>query len=167
MDPVLRVFVSSLLFFGAPSLTIATSPGAQLSADGTLYTHPGVMSPEMKEYWKSAARRIEDCGTRHFPAQDGKRLYGKGVFIIKIDMQGRLLNIDIADSSGSKFLDTELRRIITASAPFGRPPAIVRNDSDARALKVGIVQRFSFLRDDRALPLDLPPEERCKWPTRS
>ena len=127
------------------------------------------MSHEMRQYWEPAARRIEDCGTRHFPAHGDQRIYGAGTLVIIIDRQGRLLGADIVESSGNQRLDAEMRRFVSASAPFGRTPERVNKNDEVRASKIGVVSKFNFTRDNKApaaVLVDLAPNERCRWPNR-
>jgi len=79
-------------------------------------------SPIAQEYLKTISKKIEDCGTEHFPMKNKKKLYGKGIFLFRFDRAGILSGNQILLSSKNKELDRYLLRIVKASGPFGPVP---------------------------------------------
>ena len=122
------------------------------------------MTPAMADYWHRASRRIEDCGTRHFPTHGGKKLYGKGTLLIRIARDGDLVRTVISTSSGNHWLDASMQRIVAASAPFGPLPEQVRVDQMAVPGQVVVASDFKFSKDDSSPPDEFPESERCKFP---
>lgn len=120
------------------------------------------VSPQMSQYIRKTRRRIEDCGTRNFPVQDGEKLYGEGALAIRLDQDGRLLAVELVESSGNSALDEHLQRLVTASAPFGRWPAKVRKNSNLQFGNIVLYSTFNF-RHDGKLPPPLPADSACKW----
>lgn len=100
-------------------------------------------------YYTALQQRIEQTGTRHFPEQDGKKLYGELIVYIPIFHDGSIYEKEggprIERSSGSVALDQAALTIIRRAAPFGYFPAELRRDGKAHVWEV--VTRFHFTRD--------------------
>jgi periplasmic protein TonB len=95
-------------------------------------------------YYDALRRRIEERGTRDFPEQNGKRLYGELIMNITVDAEGRLIDADIVTRSKSRTLDRRALAIVQASAPFGGFSAAMRKEAD----QIVITSRFKFTRED-------------------
>lgn len=129
-----------------------------------LYVSPASqMTPEMKIFFEGTMRRLEDCGTRHFPSRDGKKLYGKGVLGLTVARSGALEQVEIMESSKNRLLDKHMLKVVRASAPFGPPPAQPVIDGSTTYHHLVLVTRFHFNKDDAPPPEDLPEKERCRW----
>lgn len=130
-----------------------------------LYISPGAnMSAPMKTYYARMKRRIEDCGTRHFPSKDGNRLYGQGVVGVTLANDGAVIQADVLQSSQDRALDEHMLKVVQASAPFGTPPARPMADGSQRYRRLVVITGFDFNRDDgKPAPEPLPAQERCKW----
>ncbi|MBK8071001.1 MAG: energy transducer TonB [Ramlibacter sp.] len=121
-------------------------------------------STEMQNYMKKLQSRIEDCGTRHFPYRDGRRIYGGGVIAIEIDRQGNFQRVETIELSGDHRVSSHLISVVKASAPFG-PWPVTPESFGAIPLKTSkISQTFQFKRDDFPSSNMLPIAESCMWP---
>jgi protein TonB len=125
------------------------------------YLTPGSkMSAEMQAYFARFNRKIEDCGTRHFPKIEGKSVYGEGIATITLDPDGKAISTEIEVSSGQSLIDEHIAKVVRASSPFGLFPKKERRVTDFFV----IVTRFKLVRaksDDPEVTLD--PKDRCVW----
>jgi periplasmic protein TonB len=106
------------------------------------------ISPSTKEavyalYYDNLRRKIEERGTRDFPEQNGKKLYGDLTMNITVDTQGRVIEADIVRYSTSKVLDKRALAIVRAAAPFGAFSQEMRKQAD----QIVVTSRFRFTRD--------------------
>jgi protein TonB len=120
------------------------------------------LTPAMRAYYERMSLRLMDCGTRHFPMRDGRKLHGKGIVQIRLDRHGQVIKTEIATSSNENLIDQQIPKIVAATAPFGDLPDQILADRADHYNSVSIVTAFSFERDDQPIA-DLPKEERCKW----
>jgi protein TonB len=117
-------------------------------------------SPEMQAYFARFNRKLEDCGTRHFPKTKGKSAYGGSLATITLDPNGTVINTEINVSSGQSLIDEHVVKVVRASSPFGVFPEMERRNSDLFV----IVTRFNYTRTESDEPdVVLDPKERCKW----
>lgn len=133
------------------------------SKPATLYLSPSAkLTPEMAQYHAQMVRKIEDCGTRHFPKVKGKSVYGKGLVIVTLDLNGKVHNTHIAESSGKPMLDKYMAKVVRASSPFGVLPAQAHLDQLRPFEQLVYVTRFNFEHDP--LPDDnVAVADRCVW----
>jgi periplasmic protein TonB len=106
------------------------------------------ISPSTKEavyalYYDNLRRKIEERGTRDFPEQNGKKLYGDLTMNITVDAQGRVIEADIVRYSTSKVLDKRALAIVRAASPFGTFSEAMRKQAD----QIVVTSRFRFTRD--------------------
>jgi periplasmic protein TonB len=106
------------------------------------------ISPATKEavyalYYDNLRRKIEERGTRDFPEQNGKKIYGDLTMNITVDAQGRVIEADIVRYSTSKVLDKRALAIVRAAAPFGTFSQEMRKQAD----QIVVTSRFRFTRD--------------------
>ena len=128
-----------------------------------LYLAPSArMTEEMKTYHARLIRKIEDCGTRNFPKENGKSIYGKGLMAVTLDRAGRAVETEILESSGRKALNSHMARIVRASSPFGPIPKRVRAEGEGPFELLVVLTRFDFTHDDGPTG-DLDEKERCRW----
>lgn len=128
-----------------------------------LYLAPSArMTEEMKIYHARLIRRIEDCGTRNFPKENGKSIYGKGLMAVTLDRAGKAVETEILESSGSKALNSHMARIVRASSPFGPIPKQVRAEGEQPFELLVVLTRFDFTHDAGPTQ-DLDEKERCRW----
>jgi len=95
-------------------------------------------------YYDQLRRKIEERGTRNFPENQGRKLYGELTMNVTVDSEGRVLETEVARSSGQKILDRRAVAIVVAAAPFGRFSAAMRQKAD----QLVITSRFRFTRED-------------------
>lgn len=120
------------------------------------------MTQEMRAFHAKFVAKVEDCGTRHFPKQGDKSLYGKGSVAVTLDRGGRVSETEIVESSRNKTIDSHVRRVIQFSSPFGSLPAKIFQDQMSTYKSVVIVTAFEFKSDDLPVPT-LPEDQRCVW----
>lgn len=107
------------------------------------------ISPATKEevyalYYDQLRRKIEERGTRNFPEQNGRKLYGELTMNVTIDAEGRVVETEIVRASASATLDRRAVAIVHAAAPFGPFSRAMRRKAD----QLVITSRFRFTRED-------------------
>ena len=107
------------------------------------------ISPATREevyaiYYDQLRRKIEERGTRNFPEQNGKRLYGDLTMMITVDARGHVIETEVVRSSKSALLDKRAVAIVQAAAPFGTFSQAMRRGAD----QLVITSRFRFSRED-------------------
>ena len=95
-------------------------------------------------YYDHLRRRIEEKGTDNFPELGGKKLYGELTMGVTVDLDGRIHQIEIVESSGNRALDRRAEAIVRSAAPFGRFNLAMRRQAD----QIWVVSRFKFTRDE-------------------
>ena len=107
------------------------------------------ISPSTREeiyaiYYDALRRKIEERGTRNFPENQGRKLYGELTMNVTVDNEGRVLETEVVRSSSSKVLDRRAVAIVMAASPFGRFSPEMRRKAD----QLVITSRFRFTRDE-------------------
>jgi protein TonB len=119
----------------------------------------GKLDEDLKtEYYRQIKARIEDCAVNHFPAKDGKKLYGNGELAFAIDRQGQLLTNVITKSSAIPSLDEHLLKLVEASAPFGEVPRTIHQ---GRYKQFVVTMSFQFTQDDNYVVSS--PKKKCNF----
>ena len=108
------------------------------------YISPATREEVYALYYDQLRRKIEERGTRNFPENQGRKLYGELTMIITVDAQGRVLDTEIVRGSGNKVLDRRAVAIVHAAAPYGRFSAAMHKQAD----QLAIPSRFRFTRED-------------------
>ena len=108
------------------------------------YISPATREEIYALYYDSLRRKIEERGTRNFPEQNGRKLYGELTMNITIDAEGRVVETDIVRASNSAVLDRRAIAIVNAAAPFGPFTSAMRSKAD----QLVITSRFRFTRED-------------------
>jgi protein TonB len=108
------------------------------------YISPATREEVYAVYYDALRRRIEDRGTQNFPEMAGRKLYGELTMIVTVNHDGRVLDTEIVESSGSATLDRRAQGIARAAAPFGRFTDAMRRRAD----QIVVVSRFKFTRDE-------------------
>ena len=109
------------------------------------YVSPATKQVAYALYYDSLRRKIEDRGTRYFPATPGgQKLYGELTMIITVNTEGRVLATEVVQSSGLADLDRRAQAIATAAGPFGEFTEDMRKQAD----QLAVVSRFIFSRDN-------------------
>lgn len=101
-------------------------------------------------YYTALQKQIEQTGTRYFPQQDGKKIYGELIVYIPVYQDGSLYDKEggprIERSSGNPMLDRAALAIVRRAAPFGQFPR--SSTADGKTHVWEIITRFRFTRDD-------------------
>ncbi len=108
------------------------------------YISPATREEVYAIYYDQLRRKIEDRGTRNFPENQGKKLYGELTMNVTVDSEGRVVDSEIVRSSGSRLLDRRATAIVAAAGPFGRFSAEMKHKAD----QLVITSRFRFTRED-------------------
>ena len=108
------------------------------------YISPATREEIYAQYYDQLRRKIEDRGTRNFPEQQGRKLYGELTMNVTIDAEGRVVETEIVRGSNSAVLDRRAVAIVQSAAPFGPFSAEMRRKAD----QLVITSRFRFTRDD-------------------
>jgi protein TonB len=104
------------------------------------YVSPATKEAAYAMYYDRLRRKIEERGTRNFPENRGKKLYGELVVVLTVDHLGRVVHAEIAAPSKSKLLDRRALAIVKAAAPFGIFTTAMRREAD----QLEITSRFTF-----------------------
>lgn len=117
----------------------------QLAQQGPRRRHIGPATQEVAYalYYDRLRQRIESEGTRHFPQAQGSKLYGELIMAITLDHQGRVLDTEVARSSGRHQLDEHATTIVRQAAPYGAFSEAMRQQAD----QIVVVTGFRFARD--------------------
>ncbi len=108
------------------------------------YVSPSTSEAVYAVYYDVLKRRIEERGTRSFPEDKGRKLYGELVMMIWVDAAGRVLETEIVQGSGQRVLDRRAQAIVRAAAPFGPFSDAMRAQAD----QIAVVSRFRFTREE-------------------
>ncbi len=108
------------------------------------YISPAAREEVYAIYYDTLRRRIEERGTRDFPEQNGKKLYGELTMNVTVDAQGRVVEAEIVRASASRGLDQRAMAIVQAAGPFGPFSSAMQSQAD----QIIVTSRFRFTRND-------------------
>ena len=108
------------------------------------YISPATREAVYAQYYDQLRRKIEERGTRNFPEQGGRKLYGELTMNVTVDAAGRVVETEIVRPSKLPVLDRQAIAIVQAAAPFGAFTAKMR----AKADQLVVTSRFRFTRED-------------------
>ena len=108
------------------------------------YISPAAREEVYAVYYDALRRAIEDKGTENFPQTSGKKLYGELTMIVTVNHNGRVLDTEVVESSGSRTLDRHAASIAKSAGPFGHFSPAMRRQAD----QILVVSRFKFTRDE-------------------
>jgi len=74
----------------------------------------------------------------------GKKLYGELTLAVTVNLDGRVHQIEIVESSGNRLLDRRAEAIVRSAAPFDRFSATMRRQAE----QIWVISRFKFTRED-------------------
>ena len=117
------------------------------------YISPATREEVYALYYDQLRRKIEERGTRNFPENQGKKLYGELTMNVTVDADGRVVETEVVRSSGSKILDRRAIAIVMAAAPYGRFTSPMRRNAD----QLVITSRFRFTREENLETTQLAP----------
>jgi protein TonB len=100
-------------------------------------------------YYTMLQKQIERTGTRFFPQQEGKKMYGDLIVYIPVYQDGSIYEKEggprIEKTSGNRMLDHAALAIVRRAAPFGGFPKGALGDGKTHVWE--IITRFRFTRD--------------------
>ncbi|CAM5792865.1 energy transducer TonB [Rhizobacter fulvus] len=108
------------------------------------YISPATREEVYALYYDALRRKIEERGTRNFPENQGKKLYGELTMNVTVDTEGRVVDTEVVRPSKSRVLDRRAIAIVRAAAPFGPFNAAMRKRAD----QLVITSRFKFTREE-------------------
>lgn len=108
------------------------------------YISPSTREEVYAVYYDGLRRKIEDKGTHNFPEVAGRKLYGELTMIVTVNFDGKVLDTEVAQTSGNLALDRRASTIARSSGPFGRFSEAMRRKAD----QIVVVSRFKFTRDE-------------------
>lgn len=108
------------------------------------YISPATREEIYALYYDQLRRKIEQRGTRNFPEDRGRKLYGELTMNVTVDAEGRVIETEIVRPSSSRALDRRAVAIVRSAAPFGPFSAAMRQRAD----QMVITSRFRFTRDE-------------------
>lgn len=108
------------------------------------YISPATREEVYAQYYDQLRHKIEDRGTRNFPEQGGRKLYGELTMNVTVDAEGRIVDTEILRRSQSPVLDKRAVAIVRAAAPFGPFTSAMRRKAD----QLVITSRFRFTREE-------------------
>ena len=108
------------------------------------YISPSTREEVYAVYYDGLRRKIEEKGTHNFPEIAGKKLYGELTMIVTVNHDGKVLDTEVAETSGSLVLDRRAKSIARSAGPFGRFSDAMRRKAD----QIVVVSRFKFTRDE-------------------
>jgi periplasmic protein TonB len=108
------------------------------------YISPATREEVYAVYYDGLRRKIEDQGTQNFPEAAGNKLYGELTMVVTVNHDGRVIDTQIIESSGSHTLDRRAMAIAKKAGPFGRFSDAMRKRAD----QIVVISRFKFTRDE-------------------
>jgi protein TonB len=108
------------------------------------YISPATREEIYATYYDALRRRIEERGTRDFPALNGRKLYGELTMNVTVDARGHVVEAEIVRPSDSRRLDQQALAIVRAASPFG----VFTTGMRAQADQIVVTSRFRFTRDE-------------------
>jgi protein TonB len=108
------------------------------------YISPSTREEVYAVYYDGLRHKIEDKGTHNFPEVAGKKLYGELTMIVTVNFDGKVLDTEVAQTSGNLALDRRAKAIARNAGPFGRFSEAMRRKAD----QIVVVSRFKFTREE-------------------
>lgn len=108
------------------------------------FVSPATREEKYALYYDTLKRRIEERGTRNFPEQNGRKLYGELVMNLFIDAKGNVLDTEIISPSGNRALDRQAAAIVRAASPFGNFSSAMKQEAE----QLVVTSKFRFTREE-------------------
>ncbi|HRL22484.1 MAG TPA: hypothetical protein PLG97_10995 [Alcaligenes sp.] len=107
------------------------------------YAGPSARASDEAHYLDQWRQTIEQTGTRHYPRQDGQKLYGHLQMTVYIRRDGSLLRAELTQPAKEPALNLAARRIVELAAPFAPLPPDVAPGADVLVIS----RSWNFTRD--------------------
>ena len=108
------------------------------------YVSPATKEAAYALYYDALSRKIEDRGTRNFPENRGRKLYGELTMMVTVNFDGSILGTEIIEGSGNTTLDRRAQAIVRSIGNFGKFTDAMRRQTD----QIVLPSRFKFTRDE-------------------
>lgn len=108
------------------------------------FVSPATREAVYAAYYDALRQRIEDRGTQNFPTLAGQKLYGELTLLLTVNHDGRVLGVEVIESSGNLNLDRRAMTIARLAGPFSRFSDAMRRQAD----QIVVVSRFRFTREE-------------------
>ncbi|MBE2262284.1 MAG: TonB family protein [Burkholderiaceae bacterium] len=108
------------------------------------YISPATREEVYAIYYDKLRSRIEERGTENFPSSAGRKLYGELTMVLTVNHDGRVIDAEVVQSSGTLVLDRRALAIAKSAGPFGRFSDAMRRKAD----QIVVVSRFKFTREE-------------------
>jgi periplasmic protein TonB len=118
------------------------------------YIGPATQESNFARYYDKMRRTIETTGTENFPQASGEKLYGSLTMVITLNANGKVIQTEIAKSSGRTVLDQRAVAIVQGASPFDNFSAEMKKEAD----QLVVVTRFNFARDETLETRMLSPQ---------
>ncbi len=118
----------------------------QASINKTLYLNSSTKAFAPAKYMHEWINRVERVGNLNYPDQARReKLSGTLILDVMIRADGKLLKIDLRQSSGHQVLDDAAKRIVQLAAPFSAFPKKLRQQADV----IHITRSWEFSNNSR------------------
>jgi protein TonB len=107
------------------------------------YLSPSTRQSDEALYYDHYRRIVEREGTRNFPTEHGRKLYGTLIMLVSLNAHGEVIATEVAQSSGIPALDRQAQAIARQAGPFGEVTPQMRR----RAAIWVIPSQFRFSRE--------------------
>ncbi len=114
----------------------------QASTERTKYLNSSTKAFAPAQYMRQWIDRVERVGNLNYPDQARRQqLSGTLILDVAINADGKLVKIDLRQSSGHQILDDAAKRIVKLAAPFDAFPKNLRAETDV----IHITRSWEFL----------------------
>ena len=117
----------------------------QASVGRTKYLNSSTKAFGPAKYMREWINRVERIGNLNYPDQARRqKLSGTLILDVVINADGKLVKIDLRQSSGHQILDDAAKRIVKLAAPYSAFPEKLRQETDV----IHITRSWEFLNNN-------------------
>ncbi len=117
----------------------------QASIERTKYLNSSTKAFGPAKYMREWIDRVERIGNLNYPDQARRnKLSGTLILDVAINADGKLIKIDLRQSSGHQILDDAAKRIVKLAAPYSVFPNALRQETDI----IHITRSWEFLNNN-------------------
>lgn len=117
----------------------------QASIERTKYLNSSTKAFGPAKYMREWIDRVERIGNLNYPDQARRdKLSGTLILDVAINADGKLIKIDLRQSSGHQILDDAAKRIVRLAAPYSAFPQKLRQETDI----IHITRSWEFLNNN-------------------
>ena len=117
----------------------------QASIERTKYLNSSTKAFGPAKYMREWIDRVERIGNLNYPDQARRdKLSGTLILDVAINADGKLIKIDLRQSSGHQILDDAAKRIVKLAAPYSTFPKELRQETDI----IHITRSWEFLNNN-------------------